>query len=466
MIYHGDLFDVLPTLGAESIDACVTDPPYELGFMNRAWDASGVANNIQTWQAVYRVLKPGGYLLAFGGTRTAHRMICAVEDAGFEIRDVLCWLYGQGFPKSLNIGKAIDKAAGATREVIGKAARSQPAKSGHHGGLTDDHIQYDEEGRFTPDVTVPATDAAKEWDGWGTALKPAMEPIVLARKPFTGTLSQNIQRYGTGALNIDACRIDSPDADLSAVQKCQTPQDGDTVTLNVPGHTQATYNDKGRWPANVILDEEAAALLDAQTGALSGGGDVTGFEPSAHTKNTYGEYERVPFQSHGDSGGASRFFYVAKPSREERDEGCYDLPMRTAGEATARKEGTDGLNSPRAGAGRTGGAHNFHPTVKPVALMTWLVKLVTPPNGVVLDPFLGSGTTGMAARYAERQFIGIEKEAEYVEIAKRRVSEANALLYGAESVTSVVTSGAVTSASPLNPTPTVTSVTPREWYDE
>lgn len=400
MLYHGDLFIVLPTLASDSIDACVTDPPYELGFMGKSWDASGVANDVKTWQAIYRVLKPGAYLVAFGGTRTAHRMICAVEDAGFEIRDVLMWLYGQGFPKSLNIGKAMDKAA---------------------------------------------TDDAKQWEGFGTALKPGYEPVVLARKPFVGTLHTNIQRYGTGALNIDACRIDAPEGIKTVGIDDNKHVDSQSLGTNWSGEVDETTR-YGRWPANIVLDEEAAALLDEQSGITSSQATVS--ESNQHT----------------DSGGASRFFYVAKPSREERDQGCYDLPLRTVGELTDRKDGAAGTNHARAGAGH-GGGRNFHPTVKPIALMNWLVKLVTPPGGIVLDPFTGSGTTGMAARFAECQFVGCEKEADYVEIARRRISEANALLYGDEDVT-VVTGKLAAAASAAPTAPDAPRTKPLEWWEE
>lgn len=438
MIYHGDLIHVLPTLAADSIDACATDPPYELGFMSKKWDRSGVANDVKTWQAIYRVLKPGAHMVVFGGTRTFHRMTVAVEDAGFEIRDCLSWLYGQGFPKSLDIGKAMDKAAGVEREVVGKAAHSQPAKSGHHGGLTGQSIQHTD-GRFTPDVTAPATDAAKQWDGWGTALKPAWEPIILARKPLSGTVIDNVQVYGTGGLNIDGSLIHTDDnLNGGAYAQDASPRyDGEENWRYKRGESGEFAQPEGRWPANVLLDEDAAALLDGQTGELSKGHwpnerGAGGISTSGHVGQT-----RLTEEYATEFGGASRFFYVAKPSRTERDEGCYDLPQKSGGQATDRKDGSAGVNNPRAGSGRTGGARNFHPTVKPVELMHWLVKLITPPEGIVLDPFLGSGTTGVAARLLECQFIGIEKEAEYVQIAQRRISEAMPLVFGHELITIV-----------------------------
>jgi hypothetical protein len=362
MVHHGDLFDVLPTLAAESVDACVTDPPYELSFMGKAWDGTGVAVTTATWLEVYRVLKPGAHLVAFGGTRTYHRMACAIEDAGFEIRDCLSWLYGSGFPKSLNLP----------------------------GGL-------------------------------GTALKPSWEPCVLARKPIKGTVVQNVYAHGTGALNVDACRIEG---DVPTCTQGQSVNAGTIYGADQRNKREFVPNDAGRWPPNVLLDDVAAELLDRQTGELVSGANPTrrGADGLRGVYSDFRGQEACNAPRGLDVGGASRFYYVAKPSREERDMGCYDLPARSGGDATDREDGSAGTNSPRAGAGRTGGARNIHPTVKPVELMRWLVRLVTPPDGLVLDPFTGSGTTGMACRYELRRFIGIEREAEYVAIAERRIA--------------------------------------------
>lgn len=422
MIYHGDLFDILPTLTEASIDACVTDPPYGLGFMAKDWDVPGgiggfpmrrrvetdavntgasrqggrqrscadfqkrQARDARTYEAenerwateVFRVLKPGAYLLACGGTRMYHRMIAGIEDAGFEIRDCLSWLYGSGFPKSLNLS-----------------------------------------------------------DGRGTALKPSWEPIVMARKPTQGTVAANVEQFGTGALNVDACRLGyASEADKESAKPASWPKANDSIgTFKTKDRSHYDPDEKqsdlGRWPANVLLDEEAAELLDDQTGELTSGANPTR-RNSDKFRNTSSAFagETICEPARGvDVGGASRFYYVAKPSREERDLGCYDLPSRSGGEATDRKDDSAGINNPRAGAGRTGGARNIHPTVKPIELMRWLVKLVTPLGGAVLDPFAGSGTTGMACRYEQRQFIGIEREAEYVEIAERRIA-AVAPLFG------------------------------------
>jgi site-specific DNA-methyltransferase (adenine-specific) len=368
VIHHGDLFDVLPTLDAESIDALVTDPPYGIGFMGKKWDTfkpgeeakrivpnrainsenpnlkgrtRGPASSpsaveydysvkglreFQAWtelwgRDVFRLMKPGAHGVVCGAPRSYHRMACGLEDAGFEVRDCLSWLFGQGFPKSLNIG-----------------------------------------------------------DGLGTALKPAHEPIVLIRKPFKGSVAANVQQHGTGALNIDACRI-NPGEFVSGGGNGK-PSAG--ASWQGSPRQVVEPHDLGRWPANVCLDEEAAAMLDEQSGDLASGARSGG---DLFTSDVYGA-NRPGGVSTSSSGGASRFYYVAKPSREERDFGV---------------------------------SKNIHPTVKPVELMRWLVKLITPPGGVVLDPFLGSGTTGMAAHLEGRTFIGIEREAEYVAIARLRI---------------------------------------------
>lgn len=423
MIHLGDLFDVLPTLPDASIDACVTDPPYGIGFMGKKWDSfsplvaqrkaglrqcgslprnkqgnpnlkgrtvNGAVSasqieydysvygqrEFQEWTAkwaseVMRVLKPGAYVVVCGAPRSHHRMMCGLEDAGFVVRDCFAWLFGSGFPKNKNMGQ-----------------------------------------------------------GRGTALKPAHEPIALAWKPFKGTITTNVEKHGTGALNIDACRIDGIKPLMHAID---SDQRNNPILHTRSATSSGELSDVGRWPANVLLDEDAAAMLDEQTGELMSGANPTS-RGSNKFANTYGDFKGHDCEpARGVSvGGASRFYYVAKPSREERDYGCDGLTARSGGEATDRKDGSAGLNNPRAGAGRTGGSRNFHPTVKPVELMRWLVKLVTPIGGTVLDPFTGSGTTGMACRYEQREFIGIEREAEYLAIAERRIA-AVAPLFGQES---------------------------------
>jgi site-specific DNA-methyltransferase (adenine-specific) len=387
-VFHGDCRDVMATLPDASVDAVVTDPPYELGFMGKCWDDSGVAYDPLVWAEALRVLKPGGHLLAFGGTRTWHRLAVAIEDAGFEVRDSVAWMYGSGFPKSLDVSKAIDKRAGAEREVIGTWKPTGKARL--VGGKNPNGIYQDYESATTikesVDITAPATPAAEQWQGWGTALKPAHEPIVVARKPLIGTVAENVLTHGTGALNIDGCRIPVDPSDPVNVAKF----------YNKPNKIYGKYADKvdgvvtsmapppaGRWPANVILDDSQAAELDKQSGVtISGAAGSKG--ASGFAAGYDGDYT-VPY---GDSGGASRFFYVAKASKKERPN-----------------------------------VHGVaHPTVKPMALMRHLVRLVTPPGGTVLEPFAGSGTTIEACVIEGFNCIAIEREADYLPLIEARLN--------------------------------------------
>ncbi|KKM80267.1 hypothetical protein LCGC14_1341720, partial [marine sediment metagenome] len=350
---------------------------------------------------------------------THHRLMCALEDAGFEIRDTLMWLYGSGFPKSLDVSQAIDKAAGAERDVTG----SYTARGFSETSPTEDGRNMWAAGEVVDKAgtrTAPATDAARQWEGWGTALKPAWEPIVLARKPLSGTVAANVQAHGTGALNVDGCRLptdDNLDGGTYSGGGNPTGLPGDTrdfkgagMFAEGGGRLPGQYvPPAGRWPANVVLDEEAAAMLDAQSGERKAGGKVQGTEPS-HTGDNgiYGTWERVENSPYGDSGGASRFFYCAKASREEREAGVGgdEKPGSFQADGTKRS------------------ARNNHPTVKPVALMRWLVRLVTPPGGLVLDLFIGSGTTAVAAVHEGFQCIGIDNNMEYLTTARARVDRA------------------------------------------
>ena len=409
-----------------SVDAIVTDPPYGLasgptafledatsgrGFMGKEWDR-GVPGPA-FWREALRVAKPGAYLLAFGGTRAFHRMAVAIEDAGWEIRDCVCWLYGSGFPKSHDASKAIDRAAGAER------GEEQPHPTNQcKGGQWCQCQTLEPSGRYSPTkhpaLTAPATDAAREWAGWGTALKPAWEPILMARKPLVGTVAANLLLHGTGALNIDGARVGAEQVN-TYVRPYGYQRSGERWDKKPP----ETIPHQGRWPANLMHDGSPEVVAGfPTTGAASN-------RPRHNTASMgYGGSE-VPFETrgHSDGGGsASRFFYCAKASRADREEGCEQLPTRSGAEATDRQEGTAGLNSPRAGASRTAEAvRNHHPTVKPTELMRYLIRLITPPGGTVLDPFMGSGSTGKAAMLEGATFHGCDLDPAYLTIAEARI---------------------------------------------
>lgn len=409
-LHLGDCLQVLKTFPDNSFDSVVTDPPYGLSFMGKRWDYD--VPSVEIWAECLRVLKPGGHLLAFAGTRTQHRMAVRIEDAGFEIRDMIAWVYGSGFPKSLDVGKAIDKAAGAEREVIGPPTR--------HGGGSNRVYAQDEWTRANQASmgakTAPATEAAAQWDGWGTALKPALEPITVARKPLVGTVAANVLAHGTGALNIDACRIPSepmpPNTGAGGLPRRHADEQRGPGVVSNP-------HAAGRWPANLIHDgsTEVVALFPADAGQAA----PLATRKSDKTLNSYGAFAGSPdahFSPHDAGGSAARFFYCAKASRKDRNEGCDELPQQrggmvsnTSGQHITRR---DGYEPPAAG--------NHHPTVKPTDLMAYLVRLVTPPGGKVLDPFTGSGSTGKAAVREGFEFVGIEREPPYLAIAEARIA--------------------------------------------
>lgn len=374
-LHHGDCIEVMRGMADGSVDSIVTDPPYELGFMGKSWDSTGIAYSVEMWTEALRVLKPGGHLLAFSGSRTYHRMACAIEDAGFEIRDQIMWLYGSGFPKSHNVSKGIDKAAGAVREVVGtKIASPKGIKVAEE--RTDVGARAFGGEAKEINITAPATPAAQQWEGWGTALKPAHEPIVLARKPLIGTVAANVLQHGTGALNIDGSRVATDDSFGGGAKGTS----GFAVGYENDGWVAGS--EQGRWPANVIHDGSDEV--------------VDGFP---------------------DNGSAARFFYCAKANKRDRNEGLEDFIPRKSDES--RKEGNPGGDNPRnRGVNKT---QNFHPTVKPTELMRYLVKLITPPEGVVLDPFMGSGSTGKGAVIEGFNFVGIEQDADYLDIARARI---------------------------------------------
>jgi len=384
----GDAREVLSKMKPEMIDSLVCDPPAGIAFMGKEWDFDhgGREGWVKAFASIFaeclRVMKPGAHGLVWALPRTSHWTATALEDAGFEIRDVVMHLFGTGFPKSLDVSKAIDKHLGASREETGEV------HTRHGGGARSDKVrQLDPDATETP-ITLPGSPEAARFSGWGTALKPACEHWILVRKPLVGTVAENVLAHGTGGINVDGCRVGfaSETDRLSALPASMPKASRSIGTFETRDRTSERPEDfqkaAGRWPAHLVLDEEAAKAV----------------------------------------GSGSRFFFVAKPGRKERDAGCEDLPARSGGEATDRADGSDGLNSPRAGAGRTGGAKNHHPTVKSIALMRWLCRLVTPPGGIVLDPFMGSGSTGIAALEEGFRFIGIEREESYMEIATRRIA--------------------------------------------
>jgi len=412
-LHLGDCLDVMRTLPDNSVDSIVTDPPYGLAFMGKKWDYD--VPDVAVWAECLRVLKPGGHLLAFAGTRTQHRMAVRIEDAGFEIRDMIAWVYGSGFPKSLDVSKAIDKAAGAERDVIG-AIRTNV---GMQGGNFANKAQTGE-----VSITAPATEAARQWQGWGTALKPALEPITLARKPLMGTVAANVLRHGTGALNIDASRIgDFQNTTPSGVDRRNAVLADMGCRPNAYQVGEKTPDTPdGRWPANLIHDGSAEVLARFP---LSDGQqfDVTGTEPSRLTNGIYGEFANRPAApARNDTGSAARFFYVAKASSIDRDEGCHELPRILAMRYGEKAQGPLPQQTPSKPVLQS----NHHPTVKPTDLMRYLLRLVTPPHGVALDPFLGSGSTGKAAMLEDFKFIGIERDPDYFAIACARLRHATA----------------------------------------
>ena len=475
-IHIGDNQLILPTLPDNSVDSIVTDPPYELGFMGKTWDATGIAYNVELWRECLRVLKPGGHLLAFSGSRTYHRMAVAIEDAGFQIRDQIMWVYGSGFPKSLNISKAIDKTNGetgrkekftafmrstgitakrideATKTMMGSHYTTHPTQPAiptfelwqKIRPLIDatipkwvdelvDRIEAerklvgsDTKARSTAgksalptvggttiyetwDITAPATAEAEEWDGWGTALKPAHEPIVLARKPLMGTVANNVLTYGVGGINIDGCRVGEREVSQSRGAKVTSAVYG---KINVASLDDAYPEGLGRFPANFIHDgsDEVLQLFPdtKSTKSMRGVG--------LSSSNVYGQGDKQfdTMRGHDDSGSAARFFYCAKANKKDRNQGLNGFEEKRPDERSVTGMGT----FEEKGVAKQA---NHHPTVKPTDLMRYLCRLVTPPNGTVLDPFTGSGSTGKAALLEGFNFIGIEQSEEYAAIAQARI---------------------------------------------
>jgi DNA modification methylase len=470
-ILIGDCRQRLKELPDNSVDSVVTDPPYHLtsgkkggsgeasvnlnspagraristGFMGQEWDGGDVAFDPETWAEVLRVLKPGGHLVAFSGTRTYHRMAVAIEDAGFEIRDQLGWLYGSGFPKSHDVSKGIDKLAGAEREVVGPRMRPDgKSQLSARGGDEGRGEGWDRPWRNDPEAvarngmeTAPATDAAREWQGWGTALKPAWEAICLARKRLEGTVASNVLKHGTGAINIDGCRIEARDAPEQAEVSANAQSryvgvlNGGKVSEAEPRTTSASQ--QGRWPANIIHDGSEEVL--AGFPIVDGPGGYC--DPAKTNGGMFGENrKRGNGQYPGEQGSAARFFYCAKAAGDERGSKCLicgQVAARPADECSCsqclRCEATGPCpcidhetKLPTRKPQRLS-----HPTVKPHPLMAWLVRLVTPKGGTVLDPFLGSGSTAVAAQAEQFGFVGCELSADYAAIAEARLRRGGGL---------------------------------------
>ena len=419
-LYHGDMLDMLEKIEPNSIDSIVTDPPYELNFMGKGWDNSGIAFQSDTWKKCYDVLKPGGYLLAFGGSRTFHRIAYAIEDAGFEIRDTIMWLYGSGFPKSMDVGKAIDKKNGV--QPIG---RKEPT-----GGITGGkNTGAEEKGWHSINNWFEYPECQNEWKGWGTTLKPSFEPIIVARKPFKGSLVDNVIEYGVGGINIDECRVGNTSADNYDLEKRQiskaTGSDDDGHFLDQLHNQDAKHGvtDLGRFPANTILTYDETDFDEVCGGFPKSKGK--GHFPKNNKNgssmfNTNNLEQEEKYLS--DSGSASRYFYCAKASKKDRDEGLDEFKEINGGSYQFRQDGSlDGKIPVR---------KNTHPTVKPTELMQYLVRLVSPNGATILDPFNGSGSTGKAVMYENKErnknykYIGIELTEEYLPIAKARIEYA------------------------------------------
>ena len=401
-LINADCIEAMKAMPDNSVDSIVTDPPYELGFMGKSWDSTGIAFNVEVWQEALRVLKPGGHLIAFSGSRTYHRMAVAIEDAGFQIRDQIMWIYGSGFPKSHDVSKAIDRAAGFQGKVIGKGTswNKPDSAEGDTARMNVSPGEYD---------IIELSQTAEQWQGWGTALKPAHEPMVLARKPLVGTVAANVLEWGVGGLNIDGSRVGNEARINQPMGAPQNSYGGYAATA-----TAAATAAAGRWPANVIHDgsEEVVELFPEK----AGGGHwaktkVTGYGEFGGGKSEYfGQGEKDGF------GSAARFFYCAKTSKRDRNEGLdgFEEKQTLGGGGLTEVGGAYGSIKAQ--------AKNHHPTVKPTDLMRYLCKLVTPPGGTVLDPFMGSGSTGKGAVLEGFDFIGIDQSAEYIEIAKARIA--------------------------------------------
>ncbi len=447
-LYQGDNMVSLKKLPDNSIDSIVSDPPYGLSFMGKKWDYD--VPTVEFWKEVYRVLKPGGHILSFGGTRTYHRMVVNIEDAGFEIRDQIMWIYSTGFPKSHNIGKAVDKLNGDERQVVGEyIAPDGRLRKGVKKDIMPNATDWDNEDRIQ-------TKGNSEYEGWGTALKPANEPICLARKPLSEkSVAENVIKWKTGGINIDGCRVgytNEADEKSSMPGSLKSNQKNSMFGIG-EGHE---HNTEGRFPANLIFecccDEVIKGegdihtnpncpcyMLDQQSGVSKSTpslshtrkGNVVADERTSKSAGLYGDGSLIYGSSHNDKGGASRFFYNAKVSKTERNMGLDEFEERETN-ATNQNWKCQICNKYQlSGNGdiclcenpdwKAPINRNHHPTVKPVSLMTYLCRLITPENGIILDPFMGSGSTGIAAQLEGFRFVGMEMDEDYMKIAEARI---------------------------------------------
>jgi site-specific DNA-methyltransferase (adenine-specific) len=405
-IIQGDCLEELKKLPDNSVDTLITDPPYGLSFMGKKWDYD--VPSVEVWKEVLRVLKPGATALIFAGSRTQHRMACNVEDAGFELRDCIMWIYGSGFPKSFNIGKGVDKIQGNEREVTGSEQKAKPTFHSQNVG-----------GEIKEIDNIEITKGTSPFEGYGTQLKPAYEPIIVAMKPNDGNFVNNALKWGVAGLNIDAGRIGTATETHS---KSSESAKGKGI-FGEFGEVKTEIKDYGRFPANVIFDEEAGKVLDEQSGiSKSKASSNEKLEPN-YLNKVYGNGMGglvTKDNQHNDKGGASRFFYCAKASKGERNDGCEELEEKYTTEQNKWTE-----NDYRKGEGEktVNPTKNNHPTVKPLKLMEYLCKITrTPTGGIVLDPFAGSGTTGVACKNTNRNYILIEREKEYIEIINARLN--------------------------------------------
>jgi len=428
-LYQGNMLDMLDVIEEGTIDSIITDPPYELNFMSKSWDNSGIAFEKETWKKCFDVLKEGGYLLAFGGSRTFHRIACAIEDAGFEIRDTIMWLYGSGFPKSMNIGLAIDKKNGVKSIDTGIISPNARPNSTKNNTLF-------ESGTVGKKFTIKK--ASNEWHGWGTCLKPSFEPIIIARKPFKGSLVDNVIKNKVGGLNIDECRVGNEKIEYYPTDLTEAHGNKFGNGAYMPKDTtKELISHEGRFPANTILTyddtdfDEVCGAFPQSKGAssqnnYSKGSIYRGQSLNESSTKLYG-YR----QWYNDNGSASRYFYCAKASKKDRDEGLdsfEEIPYAVSNQAQAelRRGNLDKIKG-RSQMNSVQMRKNTHPTVKPTELMQYLLRLVSPNGSTILDPFNGSGSTGKAVMYENKEknknykYIGIELNEEYLPIAKARI---------------------------------------------